>query len=337
MPFLYIYQLSDFDTTPPNQLPPNEMGAQASGSPPFCFQLLPGATPILVEITDTDGNPTTFGELGNNQTLTNGVTLNDASGTPITYPAGDTIRGDYLLGGDAATPGLEVAGISIGTNNSGNNAITGLIATQPLVPGQKYEFTTEQNYNGNQRDYEDFVCFTMGTLIDTPTGPVAVENLHKGDLVLTKSSGPQPIGWIGSRTLSPQSHQRPVRFSPETIGNDAEILVSPQHRILISGWKAEVLFGETEVLVPAIALVDGDKVRQIDMDEVTYFHIMFDTHHLVKSHGAWTESLLYAENTLETLTPDQREEIESLFPELNVRDATPCHMSLTVQQAAVLR
>lgn len=331
MPFLYVYQLSDFDTTGGNQTPPNEVGALAGGSPPFNFCLLPGATPILVEVTDTDGAPTTFGELGNLQTLTNPVTIDG-----VTYPAGDTIRGDYILSGDASSPTLEVAAISIGTPNSGNNIITGLIATEPLVPGQKYEFTTEMNYNGNQRPYEDFVCFTTGTWIETAHGPTRVEDLCLGDRVVTKAAGLQPIRWIGQRTIVPRRHQWPVEIQAGVLGNAEPLRVSPQHRVLLEHWQAELLFAEPEILVPAIALVAMGKAKQPPCSSVTYHHFMFDDHQLVLAQGAWAESLLYGAMTKDSLSQAQRDEIEEIFPELALQGAGTCLPCISVHEAAAL-
>ncbi|MFA5582109.1 MAG: Hint domain-containing protein, partial [Paracoccaceae bacterium] len=40
---------------------------------------------------------------------------------------------------------------------------------------------------------DPFLCFTPGTLIDTPDGPRLVEDLRPGDLVLTADHGAQPL------------------------------------------------------------------------------------------------------------------------------------------------
>ena len=37
------------------------------------------------------------------------------------------------------------------------------------------------------------VCFAEGTLISTPRGPVPVEELGSGDMVITRDAGPQRI------------------------------------------------------------------------------------------------------------------------------------------------
>ena len=48
-------------------------------------------------------------------------------------------------------------------------------------------------------------CFTPGTRIATPSGLRTIERLQQGDLVVTRDHGPQPIRWVGQRTLSGQT------------------------------------------------------------------------------------------------------------------------------------
>jgi hypothetical protein len=83
--------------------------------------------------------------------------------------------------------------------------------------------------------------------------------------------------------------------------------VSPQHRILVSGWQSALHWGADEVLVPARALVDGVRVA-VDgaAAEVTYYHLVFDRHEIVESEGLLSESYLPGPLTLRGLSPDER-------------------------------
>ena len=158
-------------------------------------------------------------------------------------------------------------------------------------------------------------CFVGGTRIATVRGAVAVEDLQPGDLVQTMDSGLKPIQWIGGRAVDGTGIFAPVRFRAGAIGNTRDLLVSPQHRILVRNRAAEPKFGDTEVLVAARHLVDGDKVVFSPKEEVEYFHILFDQHEVVFSEGAATESFFPGAQVLER-DAELREELQALFPEL---------------------
>ena len=180
--------------------------------------------------------------------------------------------------------------------------------------------------NGPDIDEETVVpCFTAGTRIATPDGPRLVEALRVGDLVETADNGPQPIRWIGSRTLGAEAlaarpKLRPVRISAGALGFGLprhDLLVSRQHRMLVRSPIAKRMFGTAEVLLPAIKLIDMPGVF-IDEDAtpVTYIHILFDAHEIVFAEDAPSESLFTGPQALASLGEDAVEEIAALFPEL---------------------
>jgi Ca2+-binding RTX toxin-like protein len=80
-------------------------------------------------------------------------------------------------------------------------------------------------------------CFTAGTMIATPRGPVPVERLRPGDLVMTRDNGPRPLLWSTMRRLGPAELERapnlrPVVIAAGTFGGHERLVVSPQHGIL---------------------------------------------------------------------------------------------------------
>ncbi|WP_341214033.1 Hint domain-containing protein [uncultured Limimaricola sp.] len=138
---------------------------------------------------------------------------------------------------------------------------------------------------------ERVICFTAGTRIATPFGPRRAEDLAVGDLVLTRDNGPQPLRWAGSRRTAATGHCAPIRIRPGVLhGLQRDLRVSPQHRMLFEGYRAQLLFGEDEVLVAARHLVDGHDVSVEEGGEVTYIHLLFDAHEIVTAEGAATES-----------------------------------------------
>lgn len=158
-------------------------------------------------------------------------------------------------------------------------------------------------------------CFTPSTLIATPEGPRPVEALAPGDMVLTRDNGPQPVRWAGRRAVGGRGDHAPVRFAPGAIGNDRELVVSPQHRVLVEGWRAELLFGADEVLVAARHLVNGDTIHRAPRDRTDYIHILFDRHEIVTAEGVATESFHPGDYVLAG-DAAIRAELTTLFPEL---------------------
>lgn len=188
-------------------------------------------------------------------------------------------------------------------------------------------------------------CFTPGAQILTDQGELAVEDLQPGDLVLTRDNGYQPIRWTGRRDLSHTELIVEPRFNPVHIARGAlgaglpvrDMMVSPQHRMLVTGPRAELLFGENEVLVAAKHLVGLPGIEQRLSRGVSYLHILFDQHEIVRADGAWSESFQPGDLTMEALQGDQRAEIKALFPELGQgAQFQSARLTLTAREARAL-
>lgn len=163
-------------------------------------------------------------------------------------------------------------------------------------------------------------CFTAGQKVRCAGGQmVPIEKLTIGSLVETRDNGPLPVRWIGSslvtgETLRQFPNRRPVKSAKDALGDHPEFSVSQQHRMFHDG--AE------ERLIPAKFLVDGDRIAIDDaVDEVTYFHIMFDSHQIVEVDGFWSESFYPGEYIMGAVEPQVAEEIRFFFPDLEAETA----------------
>jgi len=162
---------------------------------------------------------------------------------------------------------------------------------QPLKNSTFVQTESFENTQGPLFDTElGPACFTAGTRIETENGPVSVEELRPGVRVKTLDSGYQSILWIGDTRMRAAGEHAPIRFAKGAIGNDAALSVSPEHRMLVTGWKAQLLTGEDEILIAAKHLVNGDTICRVPGEHVHYFHLLFDRHHIIESHGALSES-----------------------------------------------
>ena len=162
-------------------------------------------------------------------------------------------------------------------------------------------------------------CFVDGTMIETETGPRPVDTLVAGDRVLTMDHGFQPIRVaVSSRysglDLLRAPSLRPVDIAPGALGCEQPrktLRVSPQHRVLLRGWQAELHLGEPEVLVAARHLVDGHAIRQVVPAEgITYRHLLLDRHEILLSDGIWSESFFPGPEAMAGLSPSARAVIE---------------------------
>jgi hypothetical protein len=212
------------------------------------------------------------------------------------------------------TNGLTVntSAIDAAWNDSGDNIIViGQIVTGPT------------HASG---EIDDIPCFTAGTLIETARGAVPVEDLKLTDKVRTYDRGDQLMCWIGACRVTPAQLHKNSKLRPIMIGADAlgagypkqDLIVSPQHRVLVSSAIAMRMFGRKEVLVPANKLLPLHGVNTVtdSPDGVEYWHILFDQHEIIWSNGTPTESLFTGPEALKAVSPERRAEIQTLFPEI---------------------
>ena len=134
-------------------------------------------------------------------------------------------------------------------------------------------------------------CFTPGTMIETPKGARPIEDLQEGDIVHTADAGLQRVRMVCRRVCDASGPYAPIRIAKGVIGNRRDLLVSPQHRVQLTGWVAELYFGEDEVLIAAKHLVNVLKGVTVEYGRtVEYIHVILDGHHLLITEGAVTES-----------------------------------------------
>lgn len=282
---------------------------------------------VTIRAFDGQGNPVAITATpGSNVT----VTL-QPDGSVILTPRNGSAANTRNFG-DAGTATPNTAQINNANSVSSLIQIAGPVARIEVTStntgtnpgGRTFNTLTDINYYSRA-----VVCFARGTMILTDRGPIAVEDLSVGDLAITSDRGPQAIRWIGSSLIAVDRHAnlRPVRIGKGALAPDIpdqDLLVSPQHRVLVRSAIARRMFGTDEVLVAAKQLlqVDGIDIEE-DMKQVEYFHILFDQHEVVMSNGAETESLYTGPMALQSVGPAARAEILAIFPELGDRDYAP--------------
>lgn len=287
------------------------------------------------ENIDVKGNNTNFDDNGTQQKLDGNQTFDGVS-----YGTNTDIEAEYQMTLRDPATGIEYQAIAVNFHNSSPAyaTIEG-IAFVDVFPPVGVALTVVATAEG-PGDYGQpsvaagdlaIPCFTPDTMIDTPQGPRAVQDLAVGDLVTTLDHGPQPLRWVGH---SPVSSLRmalhpelcPILIKAHAFGRNhpnRDMQVSPQHRILIEGWRAEMLFGEAQVLVAAKHLINDTTVRRAGVASTTYIHLQCDAHEVLISDGLATESFNPGPVTVASMPDDCRAELQLLFPDCDLLTRAP--------------
>ncbi len=188
-------------------------------------------------------------------------------------------------------------------------------------------------------DTTNVVCFTRGTLIHTARGRVLVEDIEPGERIQTRDNGVQVVRWAGSRNVEATGKFAPILIREGFLDNERDLLVSPQHRMLLQGWRTELYIGESEALAAARMLVNGEGVVQREGGMVEYFHILFDRHEIILAENCWSESFQPGQMAIEELGDASRRELFALFPALRTHGAgsysADARRSLKAHEAAL--
>ena len=296
-----------------------------------------------------DGDDSLFGGAGNdtiiggngNDTIDGGNgndTIQGGSGNDtITVGVGDTASGgadadtftlDFNQTSSTGSTTINIDGRTDGIDNdtldlSGRGAFTltqtvdvdgdSTSGTAIYASGQTVNFTEIENL---------IVCFAKGTKIRMADGASEIESLNVGDKIVTHDHGLQTIRWIGERRidaarLAAFPKLRPIRISAGALGAGVpsrDLIVSPQHRLVVRSKIAILMFDAQEVFVPAKHLLGLKGVSiATDLNEVTYYHLLCDNHEIIEAEGALAETLYTGTEAMKAMTPEAREEIALIF------------------------
>jgi len=250
------------------------------------------SAPTLVTISDDDGQLSAEGA-GSNQFLTSPV---DMDGT-IIGPAGSvvTVLGTCTITNNTTGQTGTMAIIQIRDVNgqTGNHIAIGYASTITINAG---ESVTLGKWQGSPTtiNYDDLIgapiCFASGTRIACPDGWRAIETLKPGDLVCTQA-GLRPVLWRNARQVSATGMQAPIRVSAGVLNCERDLFVSPDHRLLLTGPMAQLLYDATAVWLRAADLVNDTTIRRQPCRFIAYHHLLLDGHFPLNAEGCAAESL----------------------------------------------
>ncbi|QUS35384.1 Hint domain-containing protein [Falsirhodobacter algicola] len=175
---------------------------------------------------------------------------------------------------------------------------------------------------------------SRGTLLDSYHGPIPVEDLVEDDLLMTKDDGFQPVRWIGALRGDAAGGFAPIRVSPGALGNRRSLIAAQNHRVLISDWRAELLFGEREVLIPLNTLANDTTIWRQEGGSVDYFFILMERHQLLYAEDVVVESFDPTPEALALHGPRARKDIAEILPK---RRGSTARLVLRPTEVAALR
>jgi hypothetical protein len=263
------------------------------------LQVAPDAAWSVLTMTDDDG----FLEDGDgDQELTKPLAING-----MQYGIGQSVEVEYSyvirpVGSNNPADNITIYVLEFGTR------VQGIASSQLLARDVTYRIIS--GANGPQVPYGNLViCFTPGTAITTPGGPVAVDLLRPGDLVCTVDNGPQPVTWMGHRVTAGAGAAMPVQVAAGVLGNARALLLSQQHRVSVP----PALGLGPDVITPVKGLVGLPGVTYAPQRAVTYIHLMCNQHELIFAEGAQTESFLPGPQAIKALSRHDRATLRKLI------------------------
>ncbi|MBI1494494.1 Hint domain-containing protein [Halocynthiibacter styelae] len=236
-----------------------------------------------------------------------------------------TLIDSTVTGGLSGSSGFDILNLPAGTAIQDNTHGAILVAANGSYPLSRGTLTLPTGQVVTYSTFEEargLVCFVGGTMIETDKGEIAIENLRPGDMIATLDQGFQPLRWIGTRHISADTMARTPAFRPVCIQAGAlghnmpthDLYLSPQHNVLIRSRIVERICEAEEILIPCLKLAGQPGVERPDTEgSITYYHLLFDAHHIIRSAGAWTESFFPGPLAMKSITAEDRRDIRRIL------------------------
>ena len=251
-----------------------------------------------VALDEVGGGTAAFSQATLDIDYTTHTAVLDPSSPPLTLN-GHTFTSFTLT---QPIPGVEEYVLSSGTLGSGNafevswaGHAPGAFATFP-PPAAIVNGAVFATFTPGFNTVTPAICFAAGTLIRTPRGDVPVETLKVGDLVETSSGELRPVKWMGHSDvdfrLRPNgSPGQPIRIAADAFGParpSQDLYLSAGHSVCVD------LLGE--VFIPVGYLINGATIAEVEVEEISYWHVELDSHNVLIANNLPAESYLATNN-----------------------------------------
>ncbi|MCE5972704.1 Hint domain-containing protein [Sinirhodobacter sp. WL0062] len=165
-------------------------------------------------------------------------------------------------------------------------------------------------------------------MVQTTSGPCAIEDLMPGAEVLTAGGEARLVRWIGSMTHFSamgadcgEGRTCMTRLTAEALGEGrpmADLVLGPGARIRLDSARVRRISGAEAAFVPACALVDGIGIIEVaPVAPITTYHIVLDHHAAFRVGGVDVESYHPGIGLDELVDPRMLELFLALFPNMH--------------------
>jgi hypothetical protein len=172
--------------------------------------------------------------------------------------------------------------------------------------------------------FEDAFCaFSRGSLVDTPNGPIAIEDLLPGDAVITGNGESHPVLWKGSTTLvpgrpGPQGRSMHLtRIMADSFGMQRPgscVIAGPSARLLHTPTHLRSVAGGAQMLTPVREFIDGmNVIETAPPTPVELFHLCLKRHTVISVSGLEMETYHPGETAARIISNAMRSLFLNLF------------------------
>lgn len=173
--------------------------------------------------------------------------------------------------------------------------------------------------------FEDcFAAFAHGTPIQTPDGPIPVEDILPGAMVSTTEHGALPVLWRGSLTCLPHAQDRCrglTRITADGFGMARparDLLLGPAARVLHRARNRPSGGSRSEALIPISTLTDGVAAFPVvPASSVQLYHLVLPMHATLCVGGMSMECYHPGISLRSTLAPRSLPQFLALFPHID--------------------
>ena len=122
------------------------------------------------------------------------------------------------------------------------------------------------------------------SIILTLDGEMRVADIEPGQRVITRDSGTAVVKAVRRfQTMTPA-----VRIKAGSLGDtrpDYDVTLPAGQAVLVRDWRAQALFGASQVLIEVSRLIDGEFVTDLGLTSMTICELEFDRPHILYVDG----------------------------------------------------